>query len=70
MLTEHRWARAIDSGWSGWDLEVSADRYTAVDKELIPTGEILPVKGTPLDFNQPTRIGDRIDQLKPRMSAS
>ena len=22
-LTEHRWGRAIDSGWSGWDLEVS-----------------------------------------------
>jgi GT2 family glycosyltransferase len=29
-LTEHRWTRTVDSGWSGWDLEVSADRYTAV----------------------------------------
>src|SRR5262245_37983255 len=29
-LTEHRWGRAIDSGWSNWDLEVSGDRYTAV----------------------------------------
>jgi GT2 family glycosyltransferase len=29
-LTEHRWGRAIDSGWSAWDLEVSGDRYTSV----------------------------------------
>jgi hypothetical protein len=29
-LTEHRWGRAVDSGWSDWDLEVSGDRYTAV----------------------------------------
>ena len=29
-LTEHRWSRTIDSGWSDWDLEVSGDRYTAV----------------------------------------
>ena len=27
-LTEHRWGRAIDSGWSDWDLEVSGDRWT------------------------------------------
>jgi GT2 family glycosyltransferase len=29
-LTEHRWGRAIDSGWSAWDLEVCGDRYTSV----------------------------------------
>jgi hypothetical protein len=29
-LSGHRWSRAIDSGWSAWDLEVSGDRYTAV----------------------------------------
>jgi GT2 family glycosyltransferase len=29
-LSEHRWSRAIDSGWSTWDLEVAGDRYTAV----------------------------------------
>jgi aldose 1-epimerase len=33
--------------------------------EQIPTGEILAVKDTPLDFSQPTRIGDRIEKLKP-----
>jgi aldose 1-epimerase len=33
---------------------------------LIPTGEIASVKGTPLDFTTPTRIGARIEQLKPK----
>ena len=34
-----------------------ADRYTPVDDTLIPTGEIEPVQGTPVDFTKPTRIG-------------
>lgn len=47
-------------------LMIKADRYTPADEALIPTGEIAPVRGTPLDFTRPTRIGERIDQLKPR----
>lgn len=46
-------------------LMIEADRYTLADEALIPTGEIAPVRGTPLDFTRPTRIGGRIDQLKP-----
>lgn len=42
-------------------LQVFADRYTPFDDTACPTGEILPVEGTPMDFRQPTRIGDRID---------
>jgi hypothetical protein len=26
-LTEHRWGKVIDSGWSDWDLEVSVERW-------------------------------------------
>ena len=44
-------------------LTLNADRYTAVDKDLIPTGQIDPVAGTPLDFRKPTAIGARIAQL-------
>ena len=40
---------------------LNADRFTPVDKTLIPTGELRPVQGTPLDFNHPTAIGARID---------
>jgi aldose 1-epimerase len=43
------------------ELTLAADRYTPVDATLIPTGELAPVAGTPLDFRQPTRIGARID---------
>jgi aldose 1-epimerase len=43
---------------------IAADKYTPVDKDLIPTGKIDPVRGTPLDFTAPTPIGKRIDQLK------
>ena len=32
---------------------IAADRYTPSDSTLIPTGEIEPVKGTPMDFTQP-----------------
>ena len=31
-------------------LKINADAYTPVDGELIPTGEIAPVEGTPFDF--------------------
>ena len=49
-------------------LWIPSESYTPADADLIPTGEILPLKGTLMDFNQPTRIGDRIEQLKPKMN--
>lgn len=33
-------------------LQINADFYTPVNKSLIPTGEILAVKGTPFDFTE------------------
>ncbi|XP_010242446.1 PREDICTED: aldose 1-epimerase-like [Nelumbo nucifera] len=44
-------------------LQIFASQYTPVDSELIPTGEIAPVKGTPYDFGEPQTVGSRIDQL-------
>jgi aldose 1-epimerase len=41
-------------------LLVNADRYTPVGPDLIPTGEISPVEGTPLDFRQSMPIGARL----------
>jgi aldose 1-epimerase len=49
-------------------LGIPAESYTPTDADLIPTGEILSLKGTLMDFNQPTRIGDRIERLKPKMN--
>ena len=39
-------------------LWVDAEAYTPLDAELIPTGAIAPVEGTPLDFREPREIGD------------
>ena len=37
------------------ELTLAADQYTPADETLIPTGELEPVRGTPLDFTSPTR---------------
>ncbi|HYH55911.1 MAG TPA: aldose epimerase family protein, partial [Anseongella sp.] len=43
-------------------LMINAGRYTPVDATLIPTGELATVSGTPMDFQQPTEIGSRIEE--------
>lgn len=43
------------------ELTVHASRFTPVDEGLIPTGELRPVGGTPLDFREPAAIGARIE---------
>ena len=49
-------------------LWLDASTFTPVDAESIPTGEIVPVAGTPMDFTVPTAIGERLhddyEQLK------
>lgn len=40
---------------------IRSDYFTETDNELIPTGRMIPVKGTPLDFNEPKEIGRDID---------
>ena len=42
-------------------LTLDASRFTPVDSNLIPTGEIASVAGTPFDFRVPVAIGARID---------
>ena len=44
-------------------LALDCSRYTPGDATLIPTGEIAPVRGTPLDFTRAKAIGRDIDQL-------
>jgi aldose 1-epimerase len=48
-------------------LQSPADRFTPANADLIPTGELRPVAGTPLDFRAPTRIGAHIDSDDPQL---
>jgi aldose 1-epimerase len=42
-------------------VQINAEHFTAVNAEVVPTGELRSVAGTPLDFRKPTRIGARIN---------
>ena len=43
------------------EVKINASRYTPVNDNLIPTGELASVEGTPFDFRKPTGVGARID---------
>ncbi|MCR4809611.1 MAG: galactose mutarotase [Prevotella sp.] len=47
---------------AGYDqvLYVNADSFTESDESYMPTGVILPVEGTPMDFRTPHAVGDSI----------
>jgi aldose 1-epimerase len=49
------------------ELTLQASRYTPVDADLIPTGEIAPVAGTALDFTKPMAVGARIRSGEPQL---
>ena len=44
-------------------LTINARAYTEKSDRNVPTGNMLPVAGTPLDFTQATRIGEHIHEL-------
>jgi len=46
------------------ELWLNASRYTPIDSELIPTGEIASVTNTPLDFTTPEFIGARVAEIE------
>lgn len=51
-----------DASILGEQLMINADYYTPVDSTQIPTGAVVPVAGTPMDFRKLTSIGSRIDE--------
>ena len=50
------------------ELSIYAAFRTEVDADLIPTGEIASLDGTPLDFREPTPIGARLRDPHPQLA--
>lgn len=48
-------------------LRVAADQYTPTDAGAIPYGEHASVHGTPFDFREPARIGERVRRPHPQV---
>ncbi len=43
------------------EIHLFASKFTPIDSDLIPTGKLADVRGTPFDFTTPVRIGARIN---------
>ncbi len=66
-LTHHTYWNLADAGRSSilnHRLMLAVDYYLPVGADLIPTGQLVPVAGTAMDFTTPAAIGTRIAQVK------
>ncbi len=53
----------------GHELTIPTDQFAVMGADLVPTGELRPVAGTPMDFRRPTPIGLRINDADEQIRA-
>jgi aldose 1-epimerase len=66
-LTNHSYfnlSAGLDSTILAHEITINANRFTAVNSELIPTGKIEDVRRTPMDFTKMKFIGSDISKVK------
>jgi len=63
MMTSHSYFNLSGGGKrdvTGHELKLFANKFVEVDSELIPTGKVREVVGTPMDFREPKLVGENI----------
>lgn len=70
-LTNHAYFNLAGGGTiEGHILQMDAPWFTPADENGIPTGEIRPVTGTPMDFTKPKPIGQDIAAVYPPLQTA
>lgn len=72
-LTNHSYFNLAGEGSGSVEehtLVVDADEFTPVSRDLIPTGEVAAVAGTPLDLRAQTAIGTHLRDPHPQLLAA